>query len=78
MRTEEGAAAGLSWPGFGGGGMRVACGVCGMPKMKGGVGLSMAISENRSFGRASFKYCSPSAADPWREKDGSVFHTKVE
>ena len=77
MRTEEGAAAGLFWPGLGGGDMREPYGVSGMLKAKGGVGLSMAIGENRSFGRVSFKCCSPSAADHWCEKYGSVFHTRV-
>jgi hypothetical protein len=78
MRTEEGAAAGLSWPGLGGGDMRVACGVSGMLKVKEGVGLSMAIGKKRSFDCGSSKCCSPSAADHWCKKDGSVFHTKAE
>ena len=68
MRTEEGAVAGLYWPGLGGGDMRVACGVSGMLKVKGGVGLSITIGENRPCGRASFKCCSPSAADHCCEK----------
>ena len=46
MRIEEGTAAGLPWPGLGGGNMREACGVSGMLKAKGGVGLSMTIGEN--------------------------------
>ena len=78
MRTEEGSAAGLSWPGLGGGDMRVACGVSGMLKVKEVVVLSMTIGKNRSSGCASSKCCSPSAADHWCKKDGSVFHTKAE
>ena len=78
MMTEEGAAAGLSWPGLGGGDLRERRGVCGRLSTKGGVGSSTTIGEYIPCDFASFKCCSSSAGGHRQERDGSAFHSRVE